>query len=91
MIFTSASQLDGAFALGQVVSTIRRIGSTTDGRALWDVCCSGRIVERIVREGDTYYRTDDPRFHWHGECEVRDGESAAMVVSRLNRAALGTR
>lgn len=89
MVISSSDQEDGGFNLGQVVSTIRRIGSTTDKRALWDVCCSGRIVERDVREGHTYYRTDASQGHWHADYEVQAGESAAMAVSRLNRAALG--
>ena len=68
---------------------MRRIGSTTERRALWDVCCSGRVVELDLREGHAYYRTDDPRVHWHPEYEVHEGDSAAMAVKRLNRAALG--
>ena len=89
MRLTTDGNLKLRFGIGQSVSTMHRVGSTTERKALWDVCCMGRIVELDLREGHAYYRTDYPRVHWHPEYEVHEGDSAALAVHRLNRVALG--
>ena len=89
MILTSEDSPEQRFGLGQVVSAMHRMGTTTERRALWDVCCAGRVVELDLRGGHAYYRVEGPRIHWHPEFEVFEGDAAAVAVNRLNRAALG--